>query len=395
MLRDLLLPILLAIPLQGISLAAVAAPGDTFSPFVSATMTHDSNLLRLANAAGAGTDDTIRQMAAGMNVDWKIARQHVLLTAVVNDNRFNRYSTLNYQGRDLQASWNWQLGNHVSGDLGYTNNLTMGSFADQRGLVRNQRTQQRQFFDGRWLFHPSWQVGIGASTGRLTYADAALSASNREDDALETTLHYLSSTSSKIGIKLRTTNGNYPNQPINYAGMVDNGYRQSEALATADWNFSGHSLLHGQAGAVQRKHDHFSSRDYNEFNARASYAWLPTAKVRLDASAWREVWAYDDLTSSYSLNRGLSLEPSWAPTSKITVSGRVQREKRDFLGNPGVLVLSASRVDTYDARKLTVSYRPTRNCHLNASLGDEKRNSNQSQYNFNSEMISINAIFQM
>ncbi|HEX7455442.1 MAG TPA: hypothetical protein VF296_05300, partial [Gallionella sp.] len=249
MLRVFLLPILLAILLQGISLSAIAASGDTFSPYVFASMTHDSNLLRLdKSASSTSTADFVRQMGVGMNVDWKVARQHLLLMAAVNDNRFNRYTMLNYRGRDLQGRWNWQLDNHISGDLGCTDNLTIGSFENQQVLVSNQRTQQRCFFDGLWSFHPSWQVGIGASKYKLSYADIIQRTWNREDEVWETTLQYLSSATGKVGIKLRETNGHYPNQALNFVSMIDNGYQQREILATVNWwNPSGHSLW-GQAG---------------------------------------------------------------------------------------------------------------------------------------------------
>src|ERR1019366_8273239 len=137
--------ILLAILLQGISLSAIAASGDTFSPYVFASMTHDSNLLRLS-ASSTNTADFLRQMGIGMNVDWKVSRQQILLTAAINDTRFDRYSMLNYRGRDLQGRWNWQLDNHISGDLGCTDNLTIGSFENQQVLVSNQRTQERCFY---------------------------------------------------------------------------------------------------------------------------------------------------------------------------------------------------------------------------------------------------------
>jgi exopolysaccharide biosynthesis operon protein EpsL len=393
MLRDFLLSILLAIFLQGISLTATAATGDTFSPYVFASMTHDSNLLRLS-ASPTDTSDNVHQTGAGMNVDWKIARQQILLMAAINDNRFDRYNMLNYQGRDLQGRWNWQLDNHISGDLGYTNNLTIGSFANQQSLVSNQRIQDRSFFDGLWSFHPSWQVGIGASKYKLSYPDMTQRILNREDDVWETSLQYLSSAYSKLGLKLRETNGNYPNQPVDFISMIDNGYQQREILATVNWNDRGQSLW-GQAGTIQRKHDHFSSRDYHDINARGTYTWLPTDKTKLNASAWHEVWAYDDVTTSYSLNRGISLEPSWMPTSTITVSGKIQHETRDFLGNPGILILTTNRKDTSVTRNVTVSYQPIPSLSFNVSAGDDKRDSNQPLFGFNSETVSISATFQM
>jgi exopolysaccharide biosynthesis operon protein EpsL len=394
MLRVFLPSILLAILLQGISLSAIAASGDTFSPYVFASMTHDSNLLRLS-ASSSSTADFVRQMGVGMNVDWKVARQHILLTAAINDNRLDRYSMLNYQGRDLQGRWNWQLDNHISGDLGCTYNLTIGSFANEQALVSNLISRERCFYDGQWLFHPSWQAGIGASKSKLSFQNIIQRVLNSENDVWETTLQYLSSANTKVGVKLRETNGHYPNQPLDFVSMIDNGYHQREILATADWNYSGHSLLHGQAGQVQRQDDHFSIRDYNGITARGTYTWLPTNKVRLGVSAWREISAWDDLTTSYSLNRGMGLEPSWTPTSTITVSGKIKHEIRDFLGDPGILVLTTNRKDTSDTRELSASYQPTRSYSFNVSVGDDKRDSNLPLFSFRSETVSISATFQM
>jgi hypothetical protein len=154
-------------------------------------------------------------------------------------------------------------------------------------------------------------------------------------------------------------------------------------------------MLHGQAGQVQRKNDHFSIRDYNGITARGTYIWLPTDKVRLGVSAWREIWASDDLTTSYSLNRGMGLEPSWTPTSTITVSGKIKHEICDFLGDPGILVLTTNRKDTSDTRELRVSYQPTRSYSFNVSVGDDNRDSSLPLLSFRSETVSISATFQM
>ena len=250
----LLLPsIPLAILLHGISPSAIAAPGDTFSPYVFAAATHDSNLLRLDNSAtGTSTADTLRQFGAGMNVDWKVSRQQILLTAAVNENRFDRYSVLDYQGRDLRGSWNWQLDDHLSGDVGYANNVALGSFADQQTLVKNLRIQERSFFDGSWSFHPNWQIGLGLSKNKLRFPDSILNTLDRQDDVWETSLQSLHSAGNQLGIKLRETKGTFPNQPLDFINQVDTGYRQRELLATIDWNISGHSRFQGQAGTKQR-----------------------------------------------------------------------------------------------------------------------------------------------
>jgi hypothetical protein len=177
--------------------------------------------------------------------------------------------------------------------------------------------------------------------------------------------------------------------------MLDNGYQQREILATLDWSDGGHNQVGGYAGTVHRKHDHFSRRDYSDINARGTYGWLPTRNIRLNVSAWHEVWAYDDLTTSYSRNRGVGLEPRWTPFSTITISGRILREQRDFLGDPGIVAALATRKDTAVRRDLAVVYQPAPSYTFNVSVGDDRRESNQSQFSFYSKMVNIGATFQM
>ncbi|MES1980883.1 MAG: XrtB/PEP-CTERM-associated polysaccharide biosynthesis outer membrane protein EpsL [Pseudomonadota bacterium] len=388
--------ILLLICFQGVSLSAMAAIENTFSPFVAGAKTYDSNLLRLDYSAGAANaSDYVRRTVVGVNTDWKIARQHILLNASVNENYYDRYSMLNYQGRDLKAGWNWQLGNRLSGDLGYTNKVTIGSFDYQQSLLSNLYTQTQYFWDGLWLFHPSWQVGMGVSKNNISYSDINQQSQNREDDLWEATLQYLSSTTSKIGIKQRETKGNYPNLAINSPALLDNGYHQHEMLGTIDWMYSGSSQLHGQGGVVQRRHDHFSSRDYNTLTARGDYTWLPSATVSVNASAWREIAPYDDVTSSYSVSRGVSVASVWMATSKITASARWQHDRRRFLGDPGIQQLTAARVDSYDTFRLGIGYHPSRTINFNLTVGEDTRVSNQRLAGFTSKMISIFAIFKM
>lgn len=387
----------LAIWLYGISLSAHAASWDAFSPYVFASVAHDSNILRLdsVTAAGTNTADTIREGGVGVNMNWNISRQRVLATAAVSESRFDRYSMLNYRGRDLHGVWNWQLADHLSGNAGYSYNLAIGRFADQQNLVRNLRVAERAFLDGVWLIHPSCELGIGTSQNKLTFPDAAQSFLDRVEDVWETSLQYVSSANNKAGIKLRETNGQYPGHAVDFVNMLGSAYRQREVLATVDWSNGAHSEFHGTGGSVQRRHDLFPVRDYDDITARGAYMWSPTGHVRLTLSAWREIWAYDDLLSSYSRNRGVGLEPRWTPYPTITVSGRIIRERRDFLGNPGTLPLTVPREDKVLTRNLAVIYRPAPSFDLKVDVGDDRRDSNQGFLSYYSRMVSVTATLHM
>lgn len=387
----------LAICLYGISLSAHAAAADAFSPYVFASVTHDSNLLRLdsVTAAGTSTADTIRQGGVGVNMNWNVSRQQILATATVSESRFVRNSMLDYRGRDVHGVWNWRLADHLSGDAGYAYSLAIGGFANQQTLVRNLRVAERAFFDGLWLIHPSWEVGVGASKNKLTFPDATQSFLDRVEDVGETSVQYVSSANNKAGIKLRETNGHYPGQAVDFVNLLGSGYRQREVLATVDWGNGAHSEFHGTGGTVRRRQDLFAARNYDDINARGTYIWSPTGHLRLTLSAWREIWAYDDLLSSYSRNRGVGLEPRWTPYPTITVSASINRERRDFLGNPGMVPLAVARRDRLLTRSLAIIYQPAPSFSLKVDMGDDRRDSNQAFLSYYSRMVGVTATLHM
>ena len=111
---------------------AQAKEGDTFRPFVSYAYVYDSNLLRLDTGEfdDLQRSDRYSVLSAGLNVDWKPGRQRIQASASKNLVRFSRYASLDYDGSDYQLRWNWRLGNHWSGQLGASRDVTQTNFSD-------------------------------------------------------------------------------------------------------------------------------------------------------------------------------------------------------------------------------------------------------------------------
>lgn len=352
---------------------------DTFHPYISTSITYDDNLFRLEKNPLA---DTIFQAAVGLNMNWELARQRFILNLAVNDNKFDRNKFLDYVGTDVQARWNWQLGNHLNGEMGYTNSTTLGSFTDISDTkVNNQRTQERLFFNSKWLFHPSWQLGLGVYRSTFDYGDSQQKTLNREESTVEASLQYLSSSSSKVGIKLRESDFRYP-----FRTFPDNGFQQHDLMGTLDWILSTKTRFQAQAGIVKKEGHDTSNRDFLQFSGRGTLSWLPSAKNKLDIAAWRNVSNYEDLATSYAINQGISLEPAWFPTSKTALSGRLAHETRDFIGND-------NRADSTDSARMTFTYRPMNKLTLNANVNAETRSSNIRSYDDVS--IGFSAAFEM
>lgn len=367
-----------------------AAPEDTVQAYASASITHDDNLLRLSKDVDPMTvsgqpsaADTIKQSTLGVKLDWKQSRQQVILDASVSESRFSRFTSLNNQAKNLLVRWNWQLGNKLSGNAGYNKNTTLGSFAELQKLADNLNTQQSVFINGAWQAIPGLRLNGGVT--HITY-DVARNSVYGNDSMNYTAGVYLTPpTGNEIGIRGVHQVQRYPVLEAFSGILVDNGFTQNQLLATADWRYSGHIRANGQAGVVSRTHNQLSERDFSGKTMRGTLTWFASGKSQVELSAWDEIDAYENLTTSYTRSKGFSLGPTWKPTAKLSVSAQFQHLQRDFLGDPVVKLFPGlsipARQDTLDSVGISLNYQPVRSVNILTSIRTERRYSNQVSVN--------------
>lgn len=378
-----------------------ATPDDTVSPYIAESITYDDNLLRLSKEADpllvsgqTSTAETIKQTIVGIKLDWKQDRQNVIVDASINESQFARFSLLDYSGKNLQARWNWQLGNDLSGALGYTTNTVLGSFAELQRLVGNLSTQQHTFFDGAWQARPS--LRLNGAVSRDTNSLTSSPANGNELMNYEVGAYFTPPSGNELGIRAMRQIGIYPVKQLIFGIPVDNGYTQDQFLATVKWQYSGHILANGQAGIVSRTQNQLSSRDFSGRTMHGTLTWLASGKSQIAMSAWDEIDPYDDLTTSYTLSQGLSLSTNWNPTAKLGMAAQLQHLKRDFLGDPGLLLFpQPTRHDILNSASLSVNYQPVRAASISASIQTEHRGSNRAlmDYADNSANLSVSLKF--
>jgi exopolysaccharide biosynthesis operon protein EpsL len=380
-----LLPLILV---PGIALSAPALPdeGDVVRAYVGLSMTHDDNILGTSNAAiAAGTpklSDTARRIEAGLIFDKTISQQRLTANVNLDHTSFNRFGNLDYNGRDIQANWNWRIGTHLEGNLGATHVRTLTSVQDSvsvAGLptqLPNVRTQNRQYFDAGWLLHPSWRLRGGLSHYELEYEQQGPQVANRKVNDGEFGVDYLARSGSSIGLQYRRAEGDFPNSPLN-------DYSQDEVKARIDWKVTGKTDLLFLAGWVQRDHDLAPANDFSGFNGRINATWRATGKTTVNASLWREIGALDDQTAAYSLNRGISLGAGWEITQQVRLDGIFQHERRDY--TPANL----ARKDRINYGSLQLSYYPIPKLRLQTSVYRTLQDSNVAANDYRNLGVSI------
>lgn len=379
-----------------LALPAFAKEGDTFRPFVSYARYYDSNLFRLSDAeiaaasqAFSKTTDQFGILSAGLNMDWKPGRQRVLASAGLSQTRYSRYSSQDNDGYDYQLRWNWQLGNHWSGQVGATNTQSQSSYSDvQVSFVPNEVTRERQFASANWLFHPRWQIGLNVDQADITNSAPAQRTSNYEDQGMGATMTYITPKGSRFSGQLRKVDAEYPNRVL---GVIDNSYSQTEYNLLGDWRSTGKLAARGRLGYVQRDYPVVSARSYAGWNGRVSADYFPTGKTLLNLAVYREIGNSDDTNATYSLNTGTTLGAAWLVTDKITLRANAGFVNSDYQGDPGVVVVGTTRNEDVLSGSLSVSYVPVRMATIDLGLQAGSRDSNISVNDYNFHLVFVSA----
>lgn len=386
---------LAAIVACGVLLAvgqASAAQEDTFRPYVSGSIIHDSNLFRFSrDLRRDNTSDTIKRLEAGVNVDYTLGRQQMLIMASVNRSLFQRFDFLDFDGNDGRAIWNWQLGHRWQGEVGYTRNQMLATFTEVQSPVRDVRAQQSAFINALYKFDPDWRLRAGGDWYSLESGAAARRFLNREEVSGVLGAEYVNETGNFVGGQVKVISANFPDRPV---GVFDNSYVQSEIQGVSEWRYSNQSYFKGRLGYTQRRHDQISSRDFNGLTGRLTYEWSVTAKTLARAEVAREIGAIDNLINTYAVTRAVSAGTTWLPTVKTFVKGDVAYKQRDFRGDPG-LGFSGVREDNIRTLSVSAGYSPVPNVRLALDAVMERRGSTRvfADYSYNMVSASLRVEF--
>jgi len=408
----------------GLALAALVAmpvqakEGDTFRPFVSMGYFYDSNLYRLDEAEfnlapSDLRDDRYSILSAGINVDWKPGRQQIVANATKTWIRYDQNSRLDFDGDDTQATWNWRLGNRLSGNLGAAKTTSQSSFEDI-GVVNNQVDRERYYGRAEWEFHPRWRIGGGVEEIDNTNSALTQRSQDFQQQAYDVVLGYRTPKGGNLRLQVRRIDADFPTLQIlgvnifpPIVAVADNSFKQDEYNLLGDWRVSGKLTLRGQAGWVDRQYESVLKGNFNGFSpvlvprpdfsgfvGRVSGDWYATGKTLLSASLYREPGGAQDINASSVLKKGASVKGVWLLREKWRLNAGASFENREFTGDPGGALLPQRNDDTVDT-SLSLSYSPIQAVSLDVGVRAGRRDSNFSaeEYEFHSVFANVRADF--
>ncbi|MBD5803733.1 hypothetical protein AZOA_31740 [Azoarcus sp. Aa7] len=355
----------------------LAADGDAHGLAISHELVRDDNLFRMPDDTRPVIDGRIRQRSETLNVtalsatfDRTDGRQRFVGELGITRNDYLEFNHLDFTAKNGRGTWLWGLGNQWSGTVTTEQSESLRSFADRGTTTRSVNTYRRHAADARYRLDPRWAVGIGWVELDSRYDEPQSSGSEYVEDALEALAHYRSPTGSTLTFGARGAGGRYPGRLRSVSSITR--YEQRDFLLRANWVASGHSRVSGNVVYTWREYPHVSEKNFSGLTGRLTYDWTPSGKVGLGVTVRREMGAREDVADNFVITRAVSIDPSWAVSSKIQVRGKLEWLARDYGGDPFASV-APDRDDKSRAVSVAVEWTPVRAVVLRLGARSERR----------------------
>jgi exopolysaccharide biosynthesis operon protein EpsL len=315
------------------AIPAGAGPNDALHVYAGAGYGHDDNLLRVPENLPAFDNtraDSWWQREGGLIFDKTYSRQRISAIAKLSKYDFSHFKQLNYDGKDLQATWFWQLGNHLDGKLGTSYQQVLAPYTDFYSNQRNLRRTRSKFVDAAWRVHPAWRVRGAFQRDTFAYELLGQRSNNRTEDASELGLDYLARSGSTVGLVARRVKGSYPySRPVGTV-LFNDDFTQNELKARVLWLATGSTSIDALVGHTRRSQPAYGAGKTSGLTGRVKATWQPQGKMTYNATLWRDFAPLESTLVSYTLNKGASAGVQWDATAKIRVNADAVRERRNY-----------------------------------------------------------------
>ena len=382
---------------------AYALWNDMLEVYASETAVVDNNVFRLSRYLNPATSigsaergDTYLSTTFGVDLNMPVSRQRFQANLAKTITRYTRYTDLNFTSRDARASWLWQAGDHLNGDVGYAESYALASFASTQGRIVNPLKTQQTFARGAYQLTARLGFEVAVADMKQTNGVAVRRENNVNIRNANFQVSYGLPTANQVGLSLSTEHGDYPYRQLLLGNLYDNTYSQYGIGAFINWVPTEKSHLNARVEQVRRSYKQLPQRDYSGTTFRTSYDWKPTGKSSLAAIARWEISAAEDIRTNFVLTKGFSIRPSLDVSPKVNLSGMYEFSIRNHLGDPAMTLGTMSyRSDRVQSVSTVVRYRPGRFMTLLASLQREQRTSNVtfSDYRVNIGQVTARIAF--
>ena len=317
---------------------------------VSQTFGHESNLLRL-NEAAAGPDgysrsDTVASTALLAGIDQPFGRQRLRGDVALRANRYIDNDVFNNQSYTASVALDWATVNRLSGTLAGSANRALSSFNRQEvGLLRDKNFEDTKTLDANVRLGVVTQYSLLASAGHRRVDNSLqldrVQSRNFQQDTGSLGVRWQPSSLLSLGLGVRTTQGRYPQfQRLANGSFQADRFKRNDVDLTADYQASGASTVSARLSSGQTEYDLASQRNFSGVTGSLNWGWQASGKLRINTSLSRDtgqdsyaVSVFNTpATADYSrVNTTLRVGADWAATSKIAITTSVVSSQRELV----------------------------------------------------------------
>jgi hypothetical protein len=363
--------------------------------FVEAGIMHDTNVLR---RQGGGDYENIMRFGAGIRQDVRVfGRQSVRLEARGDQYIFQNFGDLTHFAYNFGGEWRWELGNDLSGTLGYGHVHRLSALSETQSATKRMINSDDLVGTAAWRVGPQFRLrGAGSVTHdeRVTPGTDNLSVLAR---SLTGGIDWVSPLGNAIGIEHRVSSGDAPVSPtIDPSGQfVGNDYTERETSLVATYVAGVTLSFNGRVGHTERTYTDLTASNFSGTTYRAGVVWTATQKTSITFDAYHEPRSVIDLDASHAVLTGTAIGPAWAINAKNVLSLRLVNERRRFIAGPTIDPSQPQLDETVRLMRLGWGWEPERLMRVGFGVDRGTRDSNtfNRNYNFTAVMANIRVIW--
>ncbi len=345
------------------------APEDPRAFWAQIGMLWDNNVLRRSTDERS---ELITRLGIGARRDVRVVGRQVLrLEAAADLYAYRDFNELDHVAYGLLGEWRWELGNDLSGTLGYARRQYQADPGEVQAPVLDRITEQRFYGSGAYRLGPNTRLRAAADFGSAERPRAT--AADTQSTGFVVGADYVTPLGNALGVEYRRAQGDgtVETAPLTF---VATEFEDREVAMVATYVAGATLRFGGRVGHTERTYEQLPSRNFSGPTWRAAVDWLPGNKTTLTLETYKGPRAALDFGSSHVLVKGIAFGPAWAPTAKTSFFARVVRENRDYQGQgtPG----DPLRKDTVNRYIIGSGWEITRQTKLGVALERGKRDSN-------------------
>lgn len=361
-------------------------------PYISTSVNYDDNVFRFsspeqakASLGSSNRSDYIKALNLGVDVNLRLSRQLVNLTANINKNKYSRFSNLDNTGKAIGLTWDWRLGSDVYGVLSASKTEAIAGFNETRSAVKNIRVIDKQSASINWNVVPNWTLYLNGERNNISNQASGSIQLDREDQIIESGIRYQSQLGTQLGLSYRMIDANYPGRTGLIKTFFGSQSSEKELALNAAWLPTSKTRISTRLSHVSLNRQDSQLANFNGFNQQWGIDYAATNKVNVNLVAYQVLSPIDDVVSTYVKTTGIAINPSWNITSKVALRGNLRYAENAYIGSAAISNSNIERLDASTQAGISLIYSPTLKSLLELQYSGEKRTSNiiDAGYQFN------------